>query len=238
LETNFVPTDIYEEIVNALGKWKVLDVKNLKEMIDPSLSYFNFLKKIRILEKNGILKSVLIGRKNKHVYLSAKGLKFTPLDCSSEIAPENLTHDLIVSRVLKELLKHPSFDEGRMFHHIDNKKILPDAELVGIKNGESYRLGIEVELTQKTYERVTKKFKNYRDDINYDYSFFVTNKESLFKTYCKLASQMDEDVQRSNIIVLDKSLSRHKFNYQSSDYYYLNKLISFNDLFLDTGQKT
>lgn len=177
------------------------------------------------------MKGVLLGRKNKHIYLTNKGLKYTNHDYTFEICDENLTHDLITGRVLKEFLKFEGFYNGRMFHQIPAEKVYPDAEITGSKNGEIYRLALEVELTQKSESRVKEKYRRYSRENFFNYGIFIINKETLFKTYKRFLEEMNGEVQEAIILMLDKKLTATKFNYENSQCFYMGKSMSFFDLF-------
>ena len=227
----FIPHGVYEDIINIVGQWKVVDMKSLSEMCNYEIRYHNLLKKVRTLETHGLIKGVLLGRKDKHIYLTNKGLEYTGHDYTYEICDENLTHDLIVSRVLKTLLTHKSFVDGRMFHQIAVDKIFPDAQVTAHKNGELYKLALEIELTQKEQNRVKEKYRRYASGSVFTYGVFITNKETLFKTYCRYLQEMKEDIQEAIILILDKQMTATKFNYEKSECFYLGKNVSFAQLF-------
>jgi hypothetical protein len=231
----FIPHGVYEDIINIVGQWKVVDMKSLSEMCNYDIGYHNLLKKVRILETHGLIKGVLLGRKNKHIYLTNKGLKYTGHDYTYEICDENLTHDLIVSRVLKTLLTHKSFVDGRMFHQIAVDKIFPDAEASACKNGELYKLALEIELTQKEQSRVKEKYRRYTSGSIFTYGAFITNKRTLFKTYCRYLQEMKEDIQEAIILILDERMTATKFNYEKSECFYLGKSVDFSQLFDESG---
>ncbi|MBG60558.1 MAG: hypothetical protein CMJ16_08885 [Peredibacter sp.] len=228
---SFVPHGVYEDIINIVGQWKIVDMKSLKEMCNYDVGYFNLLKKVRTLESHGLVKGVLLGRKNKHIYLTNNGLKYTGHDYTYEICDENLTHDLIVGRVLKELLKHKSLIEGRMFHQISEDQILPDAEVNGVKNDDVYRMALEVELTQKSQKRVKEKYRRYAKGSVFTYGVFITNKESLFKTYRRYLEEMNLEVQEANVLILAKEMSATKFDYNKTECFYLGETLNFESLF-------
>ena len=231
MTTDFIPYGVYEDIINMLGHWKILDMKSLSEMCNYDIKYFNLLKKVRKLESHGIIKGVLLGRKDKHIYLTNKGLRYTPYDFTYEICDENITHDLIVGRVLKELLKFSPFVDGRMYHQIMTDKIFPDAQVEGIKNNERYKLALEVELTQKSKERVKDKYRKYGQGESFNYALFVTNKESLFRTYKRYLEEMNRESREAVILMYDENLSATKFKYDKIKCYYMGEMTSFIELF-------
>jgi len=231
MSVNFIPHGVYEDIINIVGQWKVVDMKSLKDMCNYEVGYFNLLKKVRTLESHGLVKGVLLGSKNKHIYLTNEGLRYTGHDYTYEICDENLTHDLIVSRVLKELLKHDSFTNGRMFHQIPVDQIFPDAQITGTKNNDIYRLAIEVELTQKSKKRVKEKYRRYAKGSVFTYGVFITNKETLFRTYRRFLEEMNNDIQEAIILILDKDMTATKFDYEKTECFYLGKMLNFEALF-------
>lgn len=236
MAVDFVPHGAYEDIINILGKWKVMDMKSLNEFCSYDLKYFNLLKKVRTLETHGLVKGVLLGRKNKHIYLTNKGLKYTGHDFTYEICDENLTHDLVVGRVLKELIKTPHFIDGKMFHEIPVENLFPDAETKGIKDNQTYKLALEIELTQKSESRVKEKFRRYGREKVFNYVLYITNKESLFRAYKRYLEEMNSETQEAVILMLDKKLSVTSFKYQESTCFYQGRETTFLELFGDESQ--
>jgi len=231
MKTEFVPQGPYEDIINLLGQWKVLDMKSLSELSNYRLAYHNLLKKVRRLEQEGMVKGVSLGGKSKHIFLTSKGFMLTSHDQSYPIADENVTHDLVVGRVLRSFCKIDGFCNGKMFHQISTEEIFPDAAITGTRDGENYQLAIEVELTQKSQDRIKEKFRRYAKGNAFDYVLFVTNKESLFKTYARFLGEMKAEVQKAVILLFDKGLSVSKFDYGGSRCLYIGDEKRFGDLF-------
>ncbi|MBT3236872.1 MAG: hypothetical protein HN353_13035 [Bdellovibrionales bacterium] len=231
MSVQFIPQGVYEDIINIVGQWKIVDIKGLEEMCSYEVSYFNLLKKVRTLESHGLIKGVLLGQKNKHIYLTNKGLQYTGNHYGHEICNENLTHDLVTARVLKELLKFDGFNEGRMFHQVPIEKIYPDAEITGSKSGEDYRLAIEVELTQKSERRVKEKYRRYSRESVFNYGVFITNKERLLRAYKRFLEALNPEIQEAIVLILDDKLSATKFSYQKAHCYYMGNNVRFIDLF-------
>ena len=231
MSINFIPQGVYEDIINIVGQWKVVDMKSLSDMCNYEIGYHNLLKKVRTLETHGLIKGVLLGRKNKHIYLTNKGLQYTGHDYTYEICDENITHDLIVSRVIQVLLEHKNFVDGKLFHQLPIDMIYPDAKLSLVKNTECFDLAIEVELTQKAQNRIKEKYRRYSVGKNFDYGVFITNKERLFKTYARYLLEMKESVQEAIILILEKQMTATKFNPQKTECFYLGNSTTFNDLF-------
>jgi len=233
LITNFIPRGAYEDIINVLGHWKIMDMKSLKKMTNYDTEYPNLLRQVRRLEKNNLVKSVSDGSKRKYVYLSDRGLKFTRFNMSSEISTDNMTHDLITGTVLRALIESKYFFNGVMYHQLENDKVFPDAGASFAISNRTFRVGIEVELTQKESNRVKNKYALYSKDSCFDYSLFIINKLPLYKTYCRLLSSMNEETQISNILLYDKELNTYKFSPTESEYFYKGETMKFDEIFSD-----
>jgi hypothetical protein len=238
MAVDFIPYGAYEDIINILGKWKVMDMKSLSEFCSYELKYFNLLKKVRTLESHGLVKGVLLGKKDKHIYLTNKGLRYTGHDYTYEICDENLTHDLIVGRVLKELLKTQHFIDGKMFHEIVVENVFPDAEVKGIKNDMTYKLALEIELTQKSESRVKEKYRRYGREKDFNYVLFITNKQTLFKTYKRFLEEMNSETQEAIILMFDQHLGIKKFKKQDANCFYQGSFTTFSKLFEDGNSQS
>ncbi|OFZ37949.1 MAG: hypothetical protein A2451_11745 [Bdellovibrionales bacterium RIFOXYC2_FULL_39_8] len=223
----------YEEIINIIGQWKIIDIPTLHKMISLKLQLPNLLYKVRQLEKNGYVKGMWLGRNRKHVFLTNKGIKLTPYDYTYEICDENLTHDLVTGRVLRELLTFTNFKNGRMFHQISEEGVFPDAMVEAIREGKSYNMAIEVELTQKASNRVKEKYIRYTTDRRFNFCLFVTNKPQLYRAYQLYLQELSSDVQEQIVLLLDKNLSPKSFNFLESECFYQKKSQKFVELFGD-----
>lgn len=231
LITSFIPSGAYEDILNILGQWKIMDMKSLMKMTNYDVKYDTLLYRVRKLENNGLIKSTTDGSNFKYVYLSDKGLKYTPFSASAEISPGNLNHDLITGNVLRTLIDSEYFFDGMMYHQLEQDKVFPDAAVLFSKFDKTFRIGVEVELTQKTADRVIRKYNSYSKDSIFDYSLFITNKRPLYKTYCRLLTGMSKDVQGSNILLFDPTLSAYKFRPAQAECLYLGERVKYDEIF-------
>lgn len=231
MEVDFIPEGVYEDIIQHVGKWKIMDIKRLQNHCNYNVGYFNLLKKIRKLETTGFLKSKKFGGKDKHVYLTRKGLELTKQGYSFEICTDNLTHDIITSNVLKTFLELDTFHDGQMYHELPIDNLLPDASVKGCKSGHEYHLSLEVELTRKSDDRVKEKFVKYSQNTNFDYILYITNKENIFKAYKHLLEKMMPKVQEIIMIMLEPSLTVTTFNPKKSQIWFQNNLLSFDEIF-------
>lgn len=227
----FAPYGVYEDIINLLGRWRVLDMKSLSKMCNYDIQYHNLLHKVRKLEKQGYVQGVLMGRKNKHIYLTDKGLKYAAFEYKYKICDETLTHDLIVGNVLRSFIACDYFIDGRMYPNITGDKLLPDAEVSGKKNEMTYKMAIEVELTQKEQTRVKEKYRQYGLNSMFNYVLFITNKEALFKAYRSYLLEMKPEVQEGVILLLDEKLTENRFDFEKSKLFYMSNEHKFLEFF-------
>lgn len=235
LNNTFVPYGDYADIINLLGKWKILDLKNIKSKLESCIEYPNLTKKVRKLERAGVVKSIYIGKRNKHIYLTNKGIEMTPFDSTFEISKENLNHDLTVSNFLNRLLEFENFYDGKMFHQLTEDDLLPDAMVKGIRAKSKYNMAIEIELTQKSKERVSEKLRRYKSNQAFHYVLYATPKDSLYRSYQKTIKKLDREIQEKVILMHDPILCAHKSAIGSSKCFYLEEVYKFPELFKITG---
>jgi hypothetical protein len=229
----FVPYGAYVDIINTIGKWKVIDLKSLTTFCNFGISYRNLAIKVMTLEKEGFVKSVNLKRKRKHLFLSDKGIRLTGHDNTYEITDASLGHDILVGTALRSLLKSESFYNGRMFHEIDESEIYPDAVVSGTKGKRNYELAIEIELTQKSDPRVKSKYSRYSRSKAFDYCIFITNKEALFKAYKRFLGEMTKDVQTKVILMLANKLRPDRFEYLGEKCFFKGEHKKFEEIFCD-----
>ena len=231
MQTHFYPFGDYADILEHIAQWKVLDIQTLKTLCNFKTGYHNLLFKLRKLEKEGLVASNIHGSRNKYVYLTEKGVRTSGHFKSCLTSIENLNHDIITARALKEFLKLDYFFDGMIDHEILGLEVNPDAVVNIIKYGEKDKLALEIELNQKTKHRVQLKYMKYAQSHKIDYSLFITNKVSLYKSYTKFLLEMKDHIQDTNIIMLDQQLSRTTINLKDSKVFYIDEELSFGELF-------
>jgi len=143
MERIFVPVGSYEGILSQLGKWKVIGVKDLYEIMASKISYQGFSKQIRKLESNGFVASFIFPNKSKYVYLTSKAARLVPQGVEYSNSKEMLTHDLKCGMVLRELIKFKNFVDGEMLED-KTDGFSPDAKIYAKKNEMEYVLALEL----------------------------------------------------------------------------------------------
>lgn len=232
-----IPNGSYQNIINTLGKWKLLDSKSLHSFIDYKLCYQVFMRKLRNLEGQGMIKSFYTGTLHKHLYLTELGIKHTPFDNSYELSSAHLTHDLICVNVLKKLTRLDNVIDSKMFHQISGETINPDAEVTMTKEGRVFHVAVEVELTQKSQKRIKRKFSRYTSTSHYDYALFITNKPTLYRAYKRFIQDMTEETQGQVVLVLDETLKTNQESLNDSKTYFNQKERPFFEMFTSNNPR-
>ncbi|OFZ38153.1 MAG: hypothetical protein A2504_17000 [Bdellovibrionales bacterium RIFOXYD12_FULL_39_22] len=192
MRQHFAPQGAYEDILRLIGQWRILDFKTLASLTTNKIEYPNLLKKIQKLEQTNFIKCTYLGNRAKYFYLSSKGIKLVGVENGYEMADENLAHDIITGVVLRGLQAFKTFTDGQMLSHDGASKVNADAKIIGIKDENKFKIDLEIELTQKSKNRIQTKFARHAMSSESDYCFYITNKLGLYKSYCSYLSSMSE----------------------------------------------
>ena len=231
MERIFITIGPFQNILNNIANWRVIGLRKLFELELYDLTYQGFGKQVNRLEREGLVASFRGKDRMKYIYLTPKGSEITSSNASFELSGETLTHDLICSNVLLELLKYINFVSGNVMHDTGKKLIDPDGVIYAIKAGKEYTCALEVELHQKNRSRVKEKFAKYSNSLIYTHVLYVTNKPSLIRFYNTVLGQMNSDIENKIVLLLDESLSTTNFNYQKSKCWFKGKERSFDSIF-------
>lgn len=227
--SNIILVDQYYEILLELGKWKVISLKNLFSNLKIDETYQMFCFRVRRLEKEGLINSVLGSNKRKYLSLTNEGMKFSPTAFESS-DPATFNHDLISSTVASTLLRKDIFEFVERRLSDECLDLEPDGYLKGKKLEQVYLMALEIELTQKSKKRVTEKFNKYSECNDFDYCLYLTNKRSLYNSYCKILDSLEEKVREKIIIAIDEKLSPTCFRYKDTNCYFQGKELHLNNL--------
>ena len=181
----------YQEFLNPLIKWKILDTDSLQRLSDYQGSYVNFCKVIRKLKmKNLVCWEPLIHRKKRVVYLTREAQKEITPHAPYLIDDRIIFHDAIVSNIARSFLEKKYFYDSELSHeHIGNKKwnyayiLEPDAILFGENKKAHFKVAIEVELTQKSKDRIAEKINSYSRSEFFNSAFYIFHKRNVFDAY-------------------------------------------------------
>ena len=225
----YIPSEDDFSILNEIGRWKVIPQKDLYGEMMRKVQYSPFCRKIKRLEKHGLLKSFRGGRGRKFLTLTDSGGKlshFGNIYCENE---NELGHDLLCSVILKKLLNYKNFDSGEVYH--GDGDLIPDGFIHARKNDEPYTLALEIELHQKSAPRVKSKFKKYACSQMFTHVLYVMPKESIFHSYRKILLEMNREVQQTVVLLFNKDLTIETFNFLDSLCFLKGEEQSFEEIF-------
>ena len=225
-----MPHGHYLRIIKILKEWKLLDTNGLKDLLG-EISRPNLYKKMRYLERHGIVKSYFTGGSEKYFFL--KEYQSNNSIDGKKRFEKILKHDLLTTKVLREILKWSSCSGGKILGQEERDFICPDAEfsIENANTGEKIRVALEIEITRKSYYRVRKKFAKYRVEREFDRVLFVTNEEGIFRSYGNYLAELHPEIQKKIGLLYDEGLSLKSFDYQNSPCFYRGKSTNFSALF-------
>ena len=222
-----IGTDV--DILNEIGKWKVIALKGLYQSLNQQRTYTPFTKQVQMLERAGLVRA-FAKKKTKYLVLTNEGRKVSKYNNCYDENEDFLNHDLHAANVLRQLLMFENFKDGHMFSD-DKEDVDPDAVIRAVRGGREYTLAIEVELTQKSRVRLMGKFSKYGKSQFINHVLYVFNKEAIFESYKKVLAMMDDTVQGKVILCSDTGLSIERFNYIDSQCWHRMTSKTFEKIF-------
>lgn len=229
--TLFEPTHFELELLNEIGRWKVIPLKGLYEQASQGMSYSPFCRRVKRIENFGLVRSVKGRRGLKYVMLTQEGSRLSQFKSPYLESEIELTHDLIASRLLCDLLKYPNFHTGHIVHGGENLNPEPDAFIHASKGGTQYRLALEIELHQKSNKRVREKFSRYVVTPDCDHVLYVMNKPDVFHSYQAITLEMDKSVSQKIVLMLEPNLGTRQLEYQKARCWFKAKEMRFDEIF-------
>lgn len=228
---NFYLVDGYIDILSEVGRWKIIPMRGLYETRNFDIAYQTFCRKIRKLEDEGLVRSILGNNKRKFITLTSKGSEVCPYGVSFNDSEDSLNHDLIATNIVTKLIEYKNFKTGQVQCFGRGLDVEPDGLIFGQKNGKEYSLAIEVELHQKSKSRLMDKLIKYTSSVYYSYVIYVINKEATYRSYKKILENMNDEVRRKVILLLDRDLTLTRFNFLEAHCLFQNKDMSFEEIF-------
>ena len=139
----FIPMDSYKLILEEVGRWKIIGLKNLFDSLNLNHSYSFFCRQIRKLEDEGFISSFSGPRRRKFITLTSRGGKLTPYNAQFEESSADLNHDLITSNVIQKLNCFSTLGQGHVLHKTDFFEVEPDGLIYINRNGKTGSIAIE-----------------------------------------------------------------------------------------------
>ena len=227
----FEPNHFDLEILNEIGRWKVIPLKGLYERASQGMAYSPFCRRVKRIEQFGLVRSIVGSRGLKYLLLTQEGSTLAHFKSPYLESDTELTHDLIVSRLLCDLLDFPNFHTGHIVHSGENLNPEPDALIHASKNGTPYRLALEIELHQKSNKRVREKFARYVATADCDYVLYVMNKPDVFHSYQAITIEMDKNISQKIVLMFEPHLGARQVDYQNARCWFKTKEMGFNEIF-------
>ena len=232
----FIPHGRYLKIIEILKKWKLLDANGLQDLLG-DISRPNLYKKMRYLERHGIVESCFTGGSEKCFFLTEYQSKNGRR--GKNRFKKNLKHDLLTAKVLREFLKWPEVQRGEILGQAEGDYVCPDAEFCIENAGKEIRVALEIELTRKSSYRVRRKFAKYQTEREFERVLFVTNDVGIFKSYGNYLAKLPPEIQEKIGLLFDGGLSLKSFDWQNSLCFYMGETSNFSSLFFgkNSGEK-
>ncbi|GAB4017659.1 MAG: hypothetical protein Fur0010_18440 [Bdellovibrio sp.] len=225
----FLPNEKHIEILDEIGRWKIIGLNDLFFMFGDGILYSSFSKRVRKLEAEGLIRSIVGHQRKKYLSLTIEGGRFSKFSSPYLENDNELRHDLIVSSALREFLKFRNFKSGYVM--TEDLEVVPDALVYARKKEKEYSLAIEIELHQKSRKRLVDKFSRYGNSKIFNYVMYVTNKGSIFDSYRNLLLEMNDKIQGQIMILHDEGLRENRFDYLNSRIWFRKSNKTFSEIF-------
>lgn len=198
------------EIMNVLDKWGVLTLRNLQKQIFFDISLNGLRRKIHKLAVEDYVQISRLDIKNEIIVLPTKKSLDQLKSNRSSIDETMVYHNLLISILGTELITRENVFYFKLPHEYQSSRIppafntatgslgpyiAPDAHLGVSHNEKTFKVAVEVELTQKSSDRVFEKFNQYKDSSYFDYVIYFFKSKSILNAYRKKLSEMVMDIK-------------------------------------------
>ena len=218
------------KILNEVGRWKAISLSCLSHSLGWNRDYSVLRKRLKKLEATGHLKGLFERRKVKYFILTEKGAELSIYPCFYKNFGESVIHDLTCTNAILELLQFKLFQSGSAIDYIDSN-IKPDGVIHASRYGIDYVLAIELELHQKSKNRMLGKFIKYVEEEAFNHVLYITNKQSIFDAYRKILMEMNNKVRDKIILELGPTLSVSIHDYENAIYWINGVYKTFWEMF-------
>ncbi|MEX0799365.1 MAG: hypothetical protein WEB87_00820 [Bacteriovoracaceae bacterium] len=222
---------VYQDIIKTVGCWKIIDYRGIREQAQTKMSNTLVGRRVRYLERCGILESTVYDRKKKYFYLTDLGLKIAKKKKNYRPEEETLLHDLLAGAVVREICRHDRVFHADMCHLYAADDIHPDATVWAKRGEDEYRIAIELELTQKSKERVLEKYGKYVRSKKFDYVVFITQKQELVSAYLECLGKLNKASREKFVFILNEDLFPGHVDFKDSYCLHLGKKVEFVEFF-------
>ncbi|OFZ52140.1 MAG: hypothetical protein A2381_19020 [Bdellovibrionales bacterium RIFOXYB1_FULL_37_110] len=227
----------YFDLLLPLKQWKILSLRELKEEAKYTGSFSGFYKIISKLEKNMLLDSFINSWSNeKFLYLLPDGIKaLGGNEKSLHINRDLRFHDSLVSKVAR-MIKEFSFVKD-VYMDFQAREVFPLLERVPdcVASGflkKEFVMAIEVELTQKSQDRVKEIFKTYSASKVVNNVLYITDKKSIFNSYRMFLDELGGEICKEKFLLMfGEDLRKMKSDLKLAPIYFKDKLTNLSEVF-------
>ena len=227
----------YEDIIRTLGQWRILDLKSLLKKTHYNYSYQAFAKRVKKLEDYGHLDSIYFQSYRKYLYLTSKGLREAGLNDAWSVNKDIIHHDIISVNVFEYFLGLKGVQSGDIYLDRAGAEKRPDCYINLKENKKKIeKMALEVELSQKSYERIEDKFLDYLEKDTYDLILYLFQKTTIFESYKEKLDRVDRHrdplisrwCRDKMILLIEPEIKHKKFNLMDSICYFEGKIEKFS----------
>lgn len=226
----------YLDILEPLKDWKILSTEDLKNLSEYPCGKSSFYKAIKRLESAKLIKGFADSFTNQRfLYLLEDGFKSLGLERMIPIHEENRYHDAHLVRLLLKFKMIPYFENFLLDHKIKKEFPLlshtPDAVITG-KKKEKFHLALELELTQKSKERIREAFLFYEASPYFNNVIYFFNRLTPYKTYQEVLKNTIEIKQKDRfILIYEPQLTRRIYAPMNSEVTFKQKQTTLKEIF-------
>ena len=224
------------KFMEPLGKWRILDLKGLRELAKYPHHASVFRKTVSRLEKARIIQSFIDPwSRRKFVYLTEVGERiFNGDDSPINIHDDTRLHDARVIELVRIFLNYELFEDVELEHeyHGFASHLRPDAILKANVENNLINVALEVELTGKSDSRICEKIEYYLDTKYFSNVVYFFCSEALCKRYQKKILELFGAGAFDKVILLwNPSLLTGKINMSRGGGYYKNEKKTISEIF-------
>lgn len=179
------------ELIWTLEKWGILSFNSLRKISDSNLTVDGFRKRIHRLAKQDYVKILKNNMRGESLVLPTKKALDSIKSNRPSIDESIVYHNFILSEIGIVLLNRKKVFSFVFPHEIAKSKkptsfdnsIEPDAILAMELRGETISAAVELEITQKSKDRITDKFKAYYSSNYYACVIYFFDSNRVMNSY-------------------------------------------------------
>lgn len=215
---------IHLSYLSPLLKWKIMDIRSLMGESNYPLGHSGFKKIIQRIEKLGVIAGLRDPfSKRKYIFLTGEGIKYLSGNAKLLIATEGSPlHDAKASEICRHFLTLPTVEKVTLEHEFSmQNSVIPDGAINGKKNGVSYCVAFELELTQKSKSRIIGKVQSYFSSTDFDYLIYFFASKQLMNSYRNTIDEAISEPLKNRIMYFcnEQILSRDYSLAESAGYF-------------------